>query len=111
MAKSKETPSNQTINSRPALSPEAEEQECIALAMKLVKERLKNGTASSQETTHFLKQASMKNQLEMEKLRQENELTKAKTEQIASSERSEQIYKDAIEAFRTYSGGGSTDDH
>ena len=57
---------------RPALNPEARENQLIALAVDLVEQRLLDGTASSQETTHFLKLGSMKNQLEMEKLREEN---------------------------------------
>lgn len=40
---------------RPPLTPEADERECISLAVSLVKKRLIEGTASSQETTHFLK--------------------------------------------------------
>ena len=99
-----------TINSnpekriRPALTPEARENQLIALAVDLVQQRLLDGSASSQETTHFLKLGSMKNQLEMEKLREENKLLKAKTESIQSAKRVEELYTEAINAMRRYSG-------
>ena len=102
-----------TINSnpekriRPALTPEARENQLIALAVDLVQQRLIDGTASSQETTHFLKLGSMKNQLEMEKLREENKLLKAKTESIQSAKRVEELYAEAINAMRRYSGNSN----
>ena len=89
---------------RPALTPEARENQLIALAVDLVQQRLLDGSASSQETTHFLKLGSMKNQLEMEKLREENKLLKAKTESIQSAKRVEELYAEAINAMRRYSG-------
>ena len=76
----------------------------IALAVDLVEQRLLDGTASSQETTHFLKLGSMKNRLEMEKLQEENRLLKAKTEVLQSSKRVEELYSEAIKAMRRYSG-------
>ena len=102
-----------TINSnpdkriRPALTPEARENQLIALAVDLVEQRLLDGSASSQETTHFLKLGSMKNQLEMEKLREENKLLKAKTESIQSAKRVEELYAEAINAMRRYSGNSN----
>lgn len=95
---------------RPALSPEARENQMIALAVDLVEQRLLDGTASSQETTHFLKLGSMKNRLEMEKLQEENRLLKAKTEALQSAKRVEELYSEAIKAMRRYSGQGSDDD-
>lgn len=96
---------------RPALSPEARENQLIALAVDLVEQRLLNGTASSQETTHFLKLGSMKNQLEMEKLKEENRLLQAKTESIQSAKKIEELYTEAINAMRRYSGNGDRDDY
>ena len=95
---------------RPALTPEARENQLIALAVDLVQQRLLDGSASSQETTHFLKLGSMKNQLEMEKLREENKLLKAKTESIQSAKRVEELYAEAINAMRRYSGNRSSSD-
>ena len=89
---------------RPAITPEGREQQMISLAMDLVEQRLRDGTASSQETTHFLKLGSTKNQLEVEKLKQETELLKAKQANLESSARMEKLYSDAMAAMKTYSG-------
>ena len=100
-----------TINSnsdkriRPALTPEARESQLISLAVDLVEQRLLNGTASSQETTHFLKLASMKNRLEIQKLQEQNKFLQAKTEALQSAKRIEELYSEAISAMRSYSGG------
>lgn len=95
---------------RPALTPEAREDQMISLAMDLVQKRLIEGTASSQETTHFLKLATMKATLERERLELENELTKAKTESIRAQKRSDELFAEAIKAFKTYSGGGRAEE-
>ena len=111
MAKVKKADSkNTTRKIRPALTPEARENQMIALAVDLVEQRLLDGTASSQETTHFLKLGSMKNRLEMEKLQEENRLLKARTEALQAAKRVEELYSEAIKAMRRYSGQGSDDD-
>ena len=111
MAKAKKADLAKTTRKiRPALTPEARENQMIALAVDLVEQRLLDGTASSQETTHFLKLGSMKNRLEMEKLQEENRLLKARTEALQSTKRVEELYSEAIKAMRRYSGQGSDDD-
>ena len=57
---------------RPALSPEARENQMISLAVDLAEKQLIEGTASSQVITHFLKLGTTKAELEKEKLRKEN---------------------------------------
>lgn len=94
---------------RPALSIESRENQLVAYAYDLVEQRLLDGTASSQETTHFLKLGSIKAELEKEKLRKENALLDAKTNAIRSAESSEELYKNAIKAFASYSGRGDVD--
>lgn len=89
---------------RPAISEEARENQLISLAMDLVEERLRNGTASSQETTHFLKLGTQERKLEREKLKHENELLEAKTEALKSAKHVEELYAEAIAAFGIYSG-------
>ena len=89
---------------RPALTPEARENQLISMAYDLVEQRLLDGTATSQETTHFLKLGSTKNRLEMEKLEKENNLLVAKKEALDTSKRIEELYKDALTAMRNYSG-------
>lgn len=96
---------------RPALSPEARENQLISLAVDLVEQRLIDGTASSQETTHFLKLGSSKHRLEMEKLQEENKLLQAKTEALQSAKRIEELYSEAISAMRRYSGNGDSDEY
>ena len=111
MAKTKKTTSNPSRKMRPALTPEARENQLISLAVDLVEQRLIDGTASSQETTHFLKLGSMKNRLEMEKLEEENKLLKAKTESIQSQKRVEELYLEALNAMRDYAGQGNADEY
>ena len=96
---------------RPALSPEARENQLIALATDLVEQRLLDGTASSQETTYFLKQGSVKTRYEIEKLKEENALLKAKTESIQSQKNIEELYNKAIKALKSYSGRSEEEDN
>lgn len=96
---------------RPALTPEARENQLISLATDLVEQRLLDGSASAQETTYFLKQGSLKTKLEMEKLREENQLLKAKTESIQSQKRVEELYMEALNYMRKYAGQGEPDEY
>lgn len=102
--------SESTKRRRPALTPEARENQLIALATDLVEKRLIEGTASSQETTHFLKLAGRKSRLEIERQELENELIKARTEALQSSKRIEELYANAINAMRKYNGQDDSDD-
>lgn len=92
---------------RPALTPEARENQLISLAIDLVEQRLIDGTASSQETTHFLKLASRRAKLEAERQELENELIRAKTQALRDQADMKALYADAIAAMRRYSGHGS----
>lgn len=97
--------------SRPAKTPEAQENYRINLAMKLVEKRLLEGTASSAETTHFLKLATSKNELEKAKLEEENKLLRAKTESLQNAKHSEELYEKAIAAMKKYNGFGEDEDY
>lgn len=79
------------------LGKEAREDYMISLAMKQAEDQLRNGTASPSVIVHFLKLASEKEQLELQ-------LLKAKSEAIASEARSEDMYRKAIDAMKSYSG-------
>lgn len=94
---------------KPALTPEARENQMIALAVDLAEKQLIEGTASSQVITHFLKLASSRERLEKEKLEKENELLRAKTEAIESAKRVEELYSDALKAMRSYRGEDDED--
>ena len=97
--------------SRPPLTAEGKEKQMISLAIDCAEKQLREGTASSQVITHYLKLASSKNELEMEKLRKENELLRAKTEAIKSAKSQEELYAKAIAAIRLYSGVAPEDEN
>lgn len=96
---------------RPPLTPEGNESLMISMAMDLAKKQLEEGTASSQVITHFLKLGSTKAELELAKLRNENELLRAKTEAIESGQRDEELLEKAIKAMRDYRGMGDEEDY
>lgn len=89
---------------RPALDPEARENQLIALAINLAEKQLIEGTASSQVITHYLKLGSTKERIEKEILEKQKDLITAKTEAIQSAKRVEELYANALDAMRTYSG-------
>lgn len=95
---------------RPALTPESRENQLISLAVDLVERRLIEGTASSQETTHFLKLGSTKAQLEKAMLEKQVELIEAKTESLKSAQKIEELYTKAMDAMRSYRGQEAPDD-
>lgn len=84
--------------------PEALEAACVAAANRLAMQQLLDGTAPPSIVAHYLKIGSERNQLEIEKLKRENELLASKTEALESSRRSEELYEEAIAAMRRYSG-------
>ena len=106
---SKSEPSRKSI--RPALTPEARENQMISLAIDLVEKRLLDGSASSQETTHFLKLATTKAKLEKEILEKQKELLAAKTESLKSTKRVEELYSKALKAMQNYQGNGDPDEY
>lgn len=96
---------------RPALTPEARENQLIAAAYDLIEQRILDGTASSQETTLFAKQGTTKARLEKQILEMQRELIAAKTEALQSAKRIEELYTNALNAMRNYSGQGDPDDY
>ena len=96
--------------SRPAPTPEARDSQLITLAYDLVEQRLRDGTATSQETVHFLRLGSTKERLERERLENENILLRAKAEAIESQARIEELYAKAIKAMQCYNGSADEDD-
>ena len=104
MAKVKTSSDSNKNKMRPALTPEARENQMIFLATELAEQQLRDGTASSQVITHFLKLGSSKEKLEHEILKEQKKLITAKTESIESSKRIEELYANAITAMREYGG-------
>ena len=111
MARTKASSSAPTRKTRPALSPEGRENQMISLAVDLAEKQLREGTASSQVITHYLKLGSTMAKLDHELKMKELELMQAKTEQLKSSKRSEELMEEAIKAFKRYNGQGDQDEY
>src|SRR5215813_6207143 len=94
----------------PARTPEGRENQMIALAFDQAEKQMREGTASSQVITAFLKLGSSRERLEQEKIALENELTNAKKELMASQKNTEEMYRKALEAMRSYAGQEPLDD-
>lgn len=108
MPRRKESPTDETVRqTRPASTPDARETQMIELADRLAERQLREGTASAQVITHYLKLGSSRERLEQEKLALETELVKAKTEAIANQQKTEELYREALAAMRSYSGQSS----
>lgn len=88
----------------PAASPEARENQMIALAVDLAEKQLLEGTASSQVITHYLKLGSTKEKLEKDILEEQRKLIVAKTDALESAKKIEELYTKALDAMREYSG-------
>lgn len=95
----------------PAKTPEARENQLIALATDLAERQLTDGTASAAVISHYLKLGTSREKLEQDKIKLETELIKARSEALESGKRVEELYEQAINAMRTYSGNrGDQDD-
>ena len=103
MAK-KETEVKQLPISPPALTDEGQESQLISLAYRAAKQKLEDGTASSELICQLVKMGAAKSKLEMEILEKQNELIQAKTENLKSAQRIEELYAEAISAFKDYNG-------
>jgi hypothetical protein len=98
-----------TQRRRPATTPEARENQLISLAVDLAESQLKDGSASSQVISHYLKLGSSREKLEQERLRGENKLLAVKAEAIEQGQRVEELYKEALSAMSTYAGRETPD--
>lgn len=95
----------------PGTTPEARENQLVALAVDRAEQQLRDGTASAQVITHYLKLGSTRERLEQERLVKENDLLEAKRQAIGSEAEIQQLYKDALNAMRTYSGNEPVQDY
>lgn len=96
---------------RPALTPEAREDQLISMAMDETEKRIRDGTASSQLLLEFVKRGSVKYRQENEKLKKEVELLRAKTKAIDNLEDQKVLYEQALKAMRNYGGMGDPDEY
>ena len=97
-------PEEPAMHRRPATTPEGRENQLIGYAVDLAEKQLLDGTASAQVQSLYLKLGSSREKLEQERLRKENSLLDAKREALASAVRVEALYKDALDAMRSYAG-------
>lgn len=104
VSRRKSEPESLPSRGRPATTPEGRENQLVALAVERAEQQLRDGTASAQVITHYLKLGSTREQLEQDRLRQENELLRAKVEAMASQKQVEELYRAALDAMRSYSG-------
>ena len=97
---------------RPATTPAGRESQLVSQAYDLAEQRMRQGTASAQEITYFLRLGSSREQLEQERLYNENLLLEAKREAMESAKRIEDMYEQALNAMRSYAGldSGEFDD-
>ena len=93
-----------------ARTEEGREAQLVSMAMDLAEEQMREGTASAQVISSYLKLGSSREKLEQGRLSRENELLEAKVEQLASAQRVEELYKTALDAMRTYAGQDSGDE-
>ena len=100
-----------TIRRRPGTTPEARENQLISLAMDVAEKQMMEGTASSQVITQFLKLGSTRERIEKDILEKQRDLIQAKTEAIKSEKRVEELYSNALNAMRSYSGRDNGDDN
>jgi len=93
-----------TPRTRTPLTPEARENQMISLAMDLAEQQLRDGTASSQLITEFVKRGSTKARVEKELLEKQRDLAAAKAESIKAADRLEELLPKVMKAMGRYRG-------
>lgn len=88
----------------PARTPEQLNNQLIAKSYAAAERMIDEGKATSQLLTHFLKQGTARDMLELAKLQKENLLLEARTDQIAASEDVRELYAEVIQAMTEYKG-------
>lgn len=105
MPMNKDQPDKKQIVRRPpATTPQDRAQQMGAYADSFAEEQFLNGTASSQLTIFYLKQVSQREELELEKIRQENMLLQQKRDDMASNARAEDMMAEVFSAMKKYAG-------
>ena len=104
VSRRKSEPEPKASRHRPATTPEGRENQLVSLAVERAEQQLRDGTASAQVITHYLKLGSPRERLERDRLAAENALLQAKIESMASGHRMEELYAKAIQSMRQYRG-------
>lgn len=104
MSRRKSDPLEARTKRAPAISPEERENQLVSLAYDLAEKQIRDGTASSQVLTQFLKLGSSREKKEQAKLETENALLATKKMLMEAQKENEGLYADAVNAFRAYAG-------
>lgn len=97
---------NEPEKLRPVITPEIREARLMSLAQDCAERQLLDGTASSAIVVHYLKLATVKSQLELENLRQDNLLKSAKTDSLKNQESDNKLFAEVLSALKGYRGEG-----
>lgn len=102
MAHSRDEEVNHASSRPPATTVDGREKQMINLAISLAEKQLREGTAATPIIAHYLKLATVREEMERDNLRASNKLLEARVEALASSANTEELTRQAIEAFTTY---------
>jgi hypothetical protein len=91
-------------NTNPSLNDDEREKKLISLAYDHAEEQFRNGTASSQLTTHFLKYGSKKAELELKYAELQNQFLQERIATERSSAEINQLFIQVMEALTSYQG-------
>jgi proline dehydrogenase len=94
----------------PARTPDERENQLVEAATDLAEKQLREGSASAQVITHYLKLGSSRERLEQERLRGEIYVAQVKAEHMASEMRTEELMRQALDAMKNYSGFATPDE-
>ena len=70
------------------MTPEGRENQMVSLAIDLAEQQMREGTASAQVITHYLKLGTTRERLEQAKIEREVKLLEARSESCESIRRS-----------------------
>ena len=86
----------------PSLNNDERESKLISLAYDHAEDQFRNGTASSQLTTHFLKHGSKKAELELKHAELQNQFLKERIATEKQGAEMNQLFIKVMEALTTY---------
>lgn len=102
---------SQGSSRKPATTSEGRESQLVFLAEELAEKQLRDGTASAQVISHYLKLGSSREKLEQQRIAHENEMMRVKIQAAERATEIEELYRNAIDAMRSYSGQDPTRGH
>jgi hypothetical protein len=109
-AKKESSKDNEIPRRQPADTPEGREQQMVGYAVDLAEKQLREGTASSQVITHYLKMGTGREKLEQEKIANENLRIRAQIAQLESQTKAEELMAEVLKNMKIYAGVEDDDD-